>query len=102
MDSGGWEGTYHDFSLGLLKLVLVGDALELVALLDESGVFHLDHALLVHDLGDLFRHHLRHLFSHVVFQQFQVVQFFIHLSPQQTQVSKVALNLPWLDSTQHS
>ena len=46
--------TYHDVLLGLLETVFVGDAFELVTLLDETCILHLDIALLFHDLGDLF------------------------------------------------
>ena len=59
--------------------MLVRDAFELVALLDEPGVLHLDAALLVHHLGDLVTHHLRHLLPDVILQHLQIVQFFIHL-----------------------
>ena len=65
--------------LGLLKTVLVGDALELVTLLDKASILKLDVALLLHDLGDLLRLHLGHLIAHIVLQLLEVLQFLDHL-----------------------
>ena len=62
------EKTYHDVLLGLLKRLLVSDTFKLVALLDKASVLGLNLALLLHDLGDLFAHHLGHLLAHVVLQ----------------------------------
>ena len=76
--------TYHDVLLGLLETVFVGDAFELVTLLDETCILHLDIALLFHDLGDLFRHHLRHFLAHVVLKHLQIVQLFNHLHVEAT------------------
>ena len=62
------ELSYLDLSFGLLKSVLVGDALELVTLVHQLGILLFDLALAVHDLRDLFRHHFCHLFAHIVLQ----------------------------------
>ena len=58
--------SYHDLILGLLQAVLVRDAFELVALLHEACIFHLDAALLVHDLRDFVAHHFSHFLSDVI------------------------------------
>ena len=64
-------GTYRDVLLGLREAVLVGDTFQLVALPDEASILHLDLALLLHDLGDLLAHHLRHFFAHIILQVLQ-------------------------------
>ena len=72
--------TYHDLILGLRELLLVADALQLLALLDEAGILHLKFPLLIHDLGDLLTHHLGHLLANVVLQHFQEGELVNHLN----------------------
>ena len=62
--------TYHDLLLGLFKSVLVGDAFELVTLVNKASILSLNVALLFHDFGDFFRHHFSHLLAHIVFEHF--------------------------------
>ena len=82
----GEKTSYHDILFGLLKALLVRDALELVTLLDQLSVLKLDLVLLLHDLGDLLRHHVGHLLTHIILQLFQIVEFLYHLSGQKEHV----------------
>ena len=62
--------TYLDVLLSLLKFMLVCDAFQLVSLLYQSCVLHLDLSLLVHDLGDFFAHTFRHFFTNIILKLF--------------------------------
>ena len=66
--------------LGFLEALLVGDTFKLVTLLNKPSILGFYLALLLHDLGDLFAHHLRHFLAHVVLQHLQVVQLLDHLN----------------------
>ena len=75
--------TYLDITFGFLKSMLVCDAFQLVSLLYQSCVLHLDLSLLVHDFGDFFAHAFRHFFTNIILKLFKVFQLFIHLRENQ-------------------
>ena len=71
--------TYLDLTFRFLKFMLICNAFQLVSLLYQSCVLHLDLSLLVHDFGDFFAHAFCHFFTYVVLELFKVLQLFIHL-----------------------